>query len=79
MRPAGRNLAVSRNMGELRAPLVRVTHRSSCGCPGGLWQISGRSDLAFGEAVRLDNWSMLEDLTILARTLGAVLGTKGAC
>jgi exopolysaccharide biosynthesis polyprenyl glycosylphosphotransferase len=49
----------------------------------GLWQVSGRSDLAFEEAVRLDlyyvdNWSMLQDLTILARTLGAVLGTKGA-
>ena len=49
----------------------------------GLWQVSGRSDLAFDEAVRLDlyyvdNWSMLQDLTILARTLGAVLGTKGA-
>ena len=49
----------------------------------GLWQVSGRSDLAFEEAVRLDlyyvdNWSMLQDLTILARTLGAVLGSRGA-
>jgi len=49
----------------------------------GLWQVSGRSDLAFDEAIRLDlyyvdNWSMLQDLTILARTLGAVLGSKGA-
>ena len=49
----------------------------------GLWQVSGRSDLAFEEAIRLDlyyvdNWSMLQDLTILARTLGAVLGTRGA-
>ena len=49
----------------------------------GLWQVSGRSDLAFDEAVRLDlyyvdNWSMLQDLTILARTLGAVLGSRGA-
>ena len=49
----------------------------------GLWQVSGRSDLAFDEAIRLDlyyvdNWSMLQDLTILTRTLGAVLGTKGA-
>ena len=49
----------------------------------GLWQVSGRSDLAFDEAIRLDlyyvdNWSMLQDLTILARTLGAVLGTRGA-
>jgi exopolysaccharide biosynthesis polyprenyl glycosylphosphotransferase len=49
----------------------------------GLWQVSGRSRLAFDEAIRLDlyyvdNWSMLQDLTILARTLGAVLGSKGA-
>jgi exopolysaccharide biosynthesis polyprenyl glycosylphosphotransferase len=49
----------------------------------GLWQVSGRSNLAFDEAIRLDlyyvdNWSMLQDLTILARTLGAVLGTRGA-
>jgi exopolysaccharide biosynthesis polyprenyl glycosylphosphotransferase len=49
----------------------------------GLWQVSGRSDLAFDEAIRLDlyyvdNWSMLQDLSILARTLGAVLGSKGA-
>jgi exopolysaccharide biosynthesis polyprenyl glycosylphosphotransferase len=49
----------------------------------GLWQVSGRSDLAFDEAIRLDlyyvdNWSMLQDLTILVRTLGAVLGSKGA-
>jgi exopolysaccharide biosynthesis polyprenyl glycosylphosphotransferase len=49
----------------------------------GLWQVSGRSDLAFDEAIRLDlyyvdNWSMLQDLTILARTLGAVVGSRGA-
>jgi exopolysaccharide biosynthesis polyprenyl glycosylphosphotransferase len=49
----------------------------------GLWQVSGRSELAFDEAVRLDlyyvdNWSMLQDLTILARTLFAVVGTRGA-
>lgn len=49
----------------------------------GLWQVSGRSDLAFEEAIRLDlfyvdNWSMLQDLTILVRTFGAVFGSKGA-
>jgi lipopolysaccharide/colanic/teichoic acid biosynthesis glycosyltransferase len=49
----------------------------------GLWQVSGRSDLAFDEAVRLDlyyvdNWSMVQDLAILFRTLGAVLGSRGA-
>lgn len=49
----------------------------------GLWQVSGRSDLSWAEAVRLDlyyvdNWSMLQDLSILARTFGAVFGTRGA-
>lgn len=49
----------------------------------GLWQVSGRSDLSWQETVRLDlyyvdNWSMLQDITILGRTLGAVLGSRGA-
>lgn len=49
----------------------------------GLWQVSGRSDLSWDETVRLDlyyvdNWSMIQDLTILARTLGAVVGRHGA-
>ena len=43
----------------------------------GLWQVSGRSDLTLEEAMRLDlfyvdNWSMVQDLAILGRTLGAV-------
>jgi exopolysaccharide biosynthesis polyprenyl glycosylphosphotransferase len=49
----------------------------------GLWQVSGRSDLSYAEAIRLDlfyvdNWSMLQDLTILARTFHAVFGSRGA-
>ena len=49
----------------------------------GLWQVSGRSDLSWEDTIRLDlyyvdNWSMLQDLTILARTLGAVFGSRGA-
>lgn len=49
----------------------------------GLWQVSGRSDLPMAEAIRLDlyyvdNWSMVQDLSILARTLGAVVGSRGA-
>jgi exopolysaccharide biosynthesis polyprenyl glycosylphosphotransferase len=49
----------------------------------GLWQVSGRSDLSLEEAIRLDlyyvdNWSMIQDLTILARTFGAVFGSHGA-
>ncbi len=49
----------------------------------GMWQVSGRSDVDFDEAVRLDlfyieNWSLGLDLTILARTVRAVLGRDGA-
>jgi lipopolysaccharide/colanic/teichoic acid biosynthesis glycosyltransferase len=49
----------------------------------GLWQVSGRSDLSWDETVRLDlyyvdNWSMLQDLTILTRTLRAVFRSEGA-
>jgi exopolysaccharide biosynthesis polyprenyl glycosylphosphotransferase len=49
----------------------------------GLWQVSGRSDLSWTESIRLDlyyvdNWSMIQDIVILCRTIGAVLGSKGA-
>jgi exopolysaccharide biosynthesis polyprenyl glycosylphosphotransferase len=49
----------------------------------GLWQVSGRSELSWSEAIRLDlyyvdNWSMFQDLSILARTWGAVFGSRGA-
>ncbi|GAA1394972.1 sugar transferase [Catellatospora coxensis] len=49
----------------------------------GLWQVSGRSDLSWDEAVRLDlyyvdNWSLAYDLSILWRTVGVVLQRKGA-
>ncbi|GCD90680.1 sugar transferase [Nocardioides sp. LS1] len=61
------------------------THRRLRVRPGmtGLWQVSGRSDLSWSEAVRLDlyyvdNWSMLQDLTILSKTVGAVFSSRGA-
>jgi exopolysaccharide biosynthesis polyprenyl glycosylphosphotransferase len=49
----------------------------------GLWQVSGRSDLSWDDAVRLDlyyvdNWSLAFDISILWRTIGVVLGSKGA-
>lgn len=49
----------------------------------GLWQVSGRSDLTWEESVRLDlsyveNWSLLLDLTIIARTVVAVVSRRGA-
>ena len=49
----------------------------------GLWQVSGRSDLAWEDSVRLDlsyveNWSMLSDLAIAAKTVGAICRGSGA-
>ncbi|MFB8001187.1 sugar transferase [Nocardia sp. NPDC056000] len=49
----------------------------------GLWQVSGRSDLSWEEAVRLDlsyveNWSMVQDLMIIKRTIFAVARSDGA-
>ena len=49
----------------------------------GLWQVSGRSDLSWDDAVRLDlyyvdNWSMMQDLHILVRTVRAVAAARGA-
>ncbi|MGW3243577.1 sugar transferase [Streptomyces sp. NPDC001070] len=49
----------------------------------GLWQISGRSDLPWDEAVRLDlryveDWSLALDTVILWKTLRAVLYGQGA-
>ena len=49
----------------------------------GLWQVSGRSQLSFDEAIRLDlyyvdNWSMTTDVVIIIKTVQAVLGKTGA-
>jgi len=49
----------------------------------GLWQIKGRSDLSWDEAVRLDlryveNWTFMLDLQILWKTGAAVLRGAGA-
>jgi lipopolysaccharide/colanic/teichoic acid biosynthesis glycosyltransferase len=48
-----------------------------------MWQVSGRSETTFEEYTRLDlyyvdNWSLLVDLSILARTIPAVLKSDGA-
>jgi exopolysaccharide biosynthesis polyprenyl glycosylphosphotransferase len=60
-------------------------HRRLLVKPGitGLWQVSGRSDLSWEEAVELDvryveNWSIGLDLSILWRTFHAVLRSSGA-
>lgn len=72
---------VAREVALYRGPMSRRLRVR----PGmtGLWQVSGRNDLSVEEAVRLDlyyvdNWSMLQDLSILSRTFGAVFGSRGA-
>ncbi|WP_111765184.1 sugar transferase [Nakamurella deserti] len=49
----------------------------------GLWQVSGRSDASADERIRLDfyyieNWSVVSDLVIMAKTVKAVLAGSGA-
>lgn len=49
----------------------------------GLWQVSGRSDLPWDEAMRLDlhyadNWRLTDDVLIAVRTVSAVASSKGA-
>ena len=66
--------------------LLEDWHRRRYGVlPGmtGLWQISGRSGLSFDDLVRLDftyieNWSIWLDISIIAKTIPAVLTRRGA-
>jgi len=49
----------------------------------GLWQVSGRSDIDYGERVSLEswyvrNWSLWLDISLLVRTIGVVLAKRGA-
>jgi len=49
----------------------------------GLWQVEGRSDLSWAEALQLDlyyveSWSLSGDVILLARTVRAVLYGRGA-
>jgi exopolysaccharide biosynthesis polyprenyl glycosylphosphotransferase len=49
----------------------------------GLWQVSGRIALSFDDLVRLDfyyleNWSIWLDISILSKTLPAVVARRGA-
>jgi lipopolysaccharide/colanic/teichoic acid biosynthesis glycosyltransferase len=49
----------------------------------GLWQVSGRADLNWEQSLRLDlryvdNWTLALDLSILWRTLRAVIRGAGA-
>ncbi|RZT25344.1 exopolysaccharide biosynthesis polyprenyl glycosylphosphotransferase [Mycobacterium sp. BK558] len=75
-----------------RPPLRREVEAYDCDVlrrllvkPGitGLWQVSGRSDLSWDRSVRLDlsyvdNWSMVGDILIIAKTLRAIVQRTGA-
>jgi exopolysaccharide biosynthesis polyprenyl glycosylphosphotransferase len=60
-------------------------HRRRCSVPPGLtclWQVSGRNNIPFEQWMQLDmqyidNWSLWLDLTILLRTVPAVLRATG--
>jgi exopolysaccharide biosynthesis polyprenyl glycosylphosphotransferase len=71
-------------VGEAGSDTAFIEHREHVK-PGmtGLWQVSGRSELEDKDRVRLDvsyagNWSVVGDLVIIWRTVGAVLKRKGA-
>ena len=58
----------------------RLSMRPGITC---LWQVSGRNAIGFDGWVRLDleyidTWSLSNDLSILLRTLPAVMSTEGA-
>lgn len=49
----------------------------------GLWQVSGRNEITFEGRLELDawyvrNWSVWLDITLIMKTVGVVLGRKGA-
>jgi exopolysaccharide biosynthesis polyprenyl glycosylphosphotransferase len=60
-------------------------HRERFDCPPGitgLWQVSGRNSMSFDEMIKLDieylrNWSPIEDIRVLMRTVPAVLFGTG--
>ena len=68
-----------------RRPGLRTTRRGVAVKPGmtGLWQVSGRANLAWEESVRLDlwyveHWSLALDLQIVWKTARVVLRRTGA-
>lgn len=67
------------------ALLADSDHRRHLTKPGitGLWQVSGRKEVAWADRMRMDlhyleNWSIPLDLVILAKTTKAVLSGHGA-
>lgn len=68
------------------AQIFNFIERRTLVKPGvtGLWQVSGRSSVSEEERIRLDhyyvdNWSVVQDLVIIWRTISAVVKSDGAC
>lgn len=66
------------NMGTYSTTILKIP-------PGitGLWQVSGRNEIDFSGRLHIEswyvrNWSLWQDITLLIRTIGVVLGRKGA-
>jgi exopolysaccharide biosynthesis polyprenyl glycosylphosphotransferase len=81
MSMVGPRPALPREVGQWR-PEVRERLRVKPGITG-MWQVSGRSDSSFDDYVRLDlyyvdNWNLVYDLAIIAKTIPAILHTSGA-
>ena len=69
----------SRDIGTAQSAILLVA-------PGitGPWQVSGRNHTSFSERIRIDayyvrDWSVWLDLVLLARTVGSLLFSRGAC
>lgn len=81
MSMVGPRPALPREVDQWR-PEVRERLRVKPGITG-MWQVSGRSDASFDDYVRLDlyyvdNWNLVYDLAIIAKTVPAILHTSGA-
>ena len=67
------------------AEYTQKHHRRLLIKPGitGLWQVNGRSQLSLAESIRLDlryveNWSLVNDVVIILKTIGVVVRPRGA-
>jgi exopolysaccharide biosynthesis polyprenyl glycosylphosphotransferase len=73
---------LAREQVEAGSELMDARHEVRTGLTG-WWQINGRSDVEAEDALRMDlfyieNWSLALDLYVVLKTIGVVLGRKGA-
>jgi exopolysaccharide production protein ExoY len=67
---------------ELYGPAADFYLKSRPGLTG-LWQVSGRNDVSYGTRIAFDrhyveNWSLIFDLKIIAKTVPAVFSSRGS-